>query len=87
LELGFPEASKIMALIGVFAHKDTPEEVKKILSDAFKKTFEDPEFKKGIEKIGDEPRFGGPELMIESIKRQEEVTIPILKELGTYVGN
>jgi tripartite-type tricarboxylate transporter receptor subunit TctC len=76
-----------VALIGVFAHKDTPEEVRKILSDAFKKTFEDPEFKKGIEKIGDEPRFGGPELMIESIKRQEEVTIPILKELGTYVGN
>lgn len=87
LELGFPEASKIMAMIGVFAHKDTPGEVKKILSDVFKKTFEDPEFKKGIEKIGDEPRFGGPELMIESIKRQEEVTIPILKELGTYVGN
>jgi tripartite-type tricarboxylate transporter receptor subunit TctC len=87
LELGFPEASKIMAMIGVFAHKDTPEEVKKILSDAFKKTFEDPEFKKGIEKIGDEPRFGGPEMMIESIKRQEEVTVPILKELGTYVGN
>ena len=87
LELGFPEASKIMALIGVFAHKDTPEDVKKVLSDAFKKTFEDPEFKKGIEKIGDEPRFGGPELMTESIKRQEEVTVPILKELGTYVGN
>jgi tripartite-type tricarboxylate transporter receptor subunit TctC len=87
LELGFPEASKIMALIGVFAHKDTPDGVKKVLSDAFKKTFEDPEFKSGIEKIGDEPRFGGPELMIGSIKRQEEVTVPILKELGTYVGN
>jgi len=87
LELGYPEAAKIMALIGVFANKDTPEDVKKILSDAFKKTFEDPEFKKGIEKIGDEPRFGGPELMIQSIKRQEEVTVPILKELGTYVGN
>jgi tripartite-type tricarboxylate transporter receptor subunit TctC len=87
LELGYPEASKIMALVGVFAHKDTPEDVKKVLSEAFKKTFEDPEFKKGIEKIGDEPRFGGPEIMRDSIKRQEEVTVPILKELGTYVGN
>jgi hypothetical protein len=26
-------------------------------------------------------------MMIESIKRQEDVTVPILKELGTYVGN
>jgi tripartite-type tricarboxylate transporter receptor subunit TctC len=87
IELGFPAATKLKTLLGVFAHKDTPEEVKRILSDAFKKTFEDPEFKKGIEKIGDEPRFGGPELILESIKEGEEIAAPILKELGIYVGN
>ncbi len=86
-ELGFPEAATFIPLLGVFAHKDTPEEVKKILFDAFKRAFEDPEFKKGIERIGDEPRFGGPELIIESIKKQEEISVPILKELGMYVGN
>ena len=87
LELGFPEAAKLMPYVGVFAHKDTPEDVKKVLDAAFKKSFEDPDFKKGIERIGDEPTFGGPELMAESIKRQEEITVPILKDLGIYVGN
>jgi tripartite-type tricarboxylate transporter receptor subunit TctC len=86
-ELGFPEATKFKTLIGVYAHKDTPEEIKKILSDAFNKTFEDPEFKKGIETIGDEPRFGGPELVIESIKEGEEIGVPLLKEFGLYVGD
>jgi tripartite-type tricarboxylate transporter receptor subunit TctC len=87
IELGFPEAAKLMPLLGVWVHKDTPGEVKKILTDTFKKAFEDPEFKKGIEKIGDEPRFGGPEKMMELIKIQEEVSVPVLKELGIYVGN
>ena len=61
--------------------------VKKVLTDAFNKAFEDPDFKKGIDRIGDEPRFGGAELMMEAIKREEKVTVPILKELGIYVGN
>jgi tripartite-type tricarboxylate transporter receptor subunit TctC len=85
-ELGFPEAA-FKSLLGVLVHKDTPEDVKKVLTDAFNKTFEDPDFKKGIDRIGDEPRFGGPELMMEAIKREEKVTVPILKELGIYVGN
>lgn len=55
--------------------------------DAFKKTSGDPEFKKGIENIGDEPRFGGPEFIIESIKEGGEIGVPILRELGLYVGN
>jgi tripartite-type tricarboxylate transporter receptor subunit TctC len=87
LELGFPDAAKLVELYGIFAHKDTPENVRKILFDAFKKTFEDPEYKKGVEKIGDEPKFAGPELIAERIKEQEKITVPILKELGIYVGN
>jgi tripartite-type tricarboxylate transporter receptor subunit TctC len=87
LELGFPEVAKLKSLLGVYAHKDTPEEIKKILGVAFKKVFEDPEFKQGIEKIGDEPRFGGPEFMMEAIKECEKLGVPILKELGIYIGN
>lgn len=86
-ELGFAEATKMKTLLGVYAHKDTPEEVKKILFDAFKKTFDDPEFKEGVEKLGDEPLFEGPEFINQSIKEGGEVGVPILKELGIYVGN
>jgi tripartite-type tricarboxylate transporter receptor subunit TctC len=85
-ELGFLEATKLTTLLGVYVHKDTPEEVKRVLLDAFKKTSEDQEFKKGIENIGDEPRFGGPEFIIESIKEGVEIGVPILRELGLYVG-
>jgi tripartite-type tricarboxylate transporter receptor subunit TctC len=85
VELGFPEAA-IPSFVGLYAHKSTPEDIKKTLTDALKKTYEDPEFKKGIEKLGEEPRFGGPEFMKEAIKKGGEVGVPILKELGLYVG-
>lgn len=85
VELGFPEVAKLPTFFGLYAHKDTPEEIKKILIDTFKKTYEDPGFKKGIEKIGEEPRFGGPEFMMEAIRNGEKVAIPLLKEFGLYV--
>jgi tripartite-type tricarboxylate transporter receptor subunit TctC len=85
-ELGFPEAARLPTLVGLYAHKNTPEEIKKTLFNAFKKTYEDPEFKKGIEKFGEEPRFEGPGFLNETIKKSEEVGTPILKELGLYVG-
>jgi tripartite-type tricarboxylate transporter receptor subunit TctC len=85
VELGFPEAA-IPTFVGLYAHKSTPEDIKKTLTDALKKTYEDPEFKKGIEKFGEEPRFGGPEFIKEAIKKGGEVAVPILKELGLYVG-
>jgi len=84
-ELNFPEVAKISALIGVYAHKNTPEDIKKILFDVFKKTYENPEFKKGIENLGEELRFEGPESLKEIIKKTQEVGVPILKELGLYV--
>lgn len=86
VELGFPEAAKIATIFGLYVHKNTSEKIKKILFDGFKKTYEDPEFKKGIEKLGEEPKFGGAEFINESIKKTEEVGVPILKELGLYVG-
>jgi tripartite-type tricarboxylate transporter receptor subunit TctC len=86
-ELGFLEATKLRTLLGVYAHKDTPESVRNILFTAFKKIADDPEFKKGISNIGDEPMFGGAEFIAESIREGMEIGVPILKELGLYVGN
>jgi tripartite-type tricarboxylate transporter receptor subunit TctC len=81
-ELGFPDL--IITHQGFHIHKDTPEDIKQTLFDAFKKTFEDPEFKKGVVNIGVEPVFGGTEFMRNSMKKAEEVGVPILKELGLY---
>lgn len=81
-ELGFPEAGIFSAVVGLYALKDTPEKDKKALIDAFQKTCADPEFKKGIEKIGDEHRCWGPETMKEAIKKAEEISMPIIKEFG-----
>jgi tripartite-type tricarboxylate transporter receptor subunit TctC len=85
-ELGFPEAAKLATFVGLYAHKNTPEDIKKILINTSKKIYDDPEFKKGIEEFGDEPRFGGPEFIMEAIKKGEEVGVPIIKELGLYIG-
>lgn len=87
VELGFPEMKKAVVYAGYFIHRDTPEQIKKILFDAFKKTYEDPEFKKRLEKIGDSPRFEGSEFVKEKIKEGEEIVVPVLKEFGLYVGN
>jgi tripartite-type tricarboxylate transporter receptor subunit TctC len=83
-ELGFP--GHVVTYSGIYAHKDTPEHIQKTLFEAFKKTYETAEFKKAIESIGDEPRFGGREFIKESIKKMGEVQLPIIRELGLYVG-
>jgi len=83
-ELGFPE--QIIVHQGFHIHKNTPGDVKKTLFDTLRKIYEDPEFKKGVERIGLELRFGDSEFMKTSIRKAEEVGVPILKELGLYVG-
>jgi len=85
-ELGFPEAGRLTPHVGFCVHKDTPEEIKRTLFAAFKKSYEDPTLRDGLEKLGDEPRFGDAEFLRQAIKRSEEVGIPVLKELGLYVG-
>ena len=84
-DLGFPEVTKLMNLVGVYAHKDTPETVQKSLYEVFKKVYEHPGFKEKIEELGEEPRFEGREFTKDQIKINEEVAIPIIKELGLYV--
>jgi tripartite-type tricarboxylate transporter receptor subunit TctC len=86
-ELGFAETAKMRTLLGIYAHRETPEEIKKTLFAACKMAYEDAEFRKGVEKIGDEPRFYGPGVIVESISMGAEVGVPILKELGIFRGD
>jgi tripartite-type tricarboxylate transporter receptor subunit TctC len=83
-ELGYPEAV-LPTYVGLYVHKNTPPDVLKRLREVFKKIYDDPEFKKGIERMGEVPKWGGPEFIQAGIKHQEKVGIPILKELGLYV--
>jgi tripartite-type tricarboxylate transporter receptor subunit TctC len=85
-EIGYPDLTRLTPFVGLYVHKDTPPQIRKILTDALKKTYDDPDFKKAVEKMGDEPRFGGPEFISESIKHGAEIGVPMLKELGLYVG-
>ena len=71
---------------GIYARKDVPEPIKRVLSDVCKKIFDDPDFRKGIQKLGGQPRYGGPDFIRAAIKKTDEIGIPILKELGLYVG-
>ena len=86
VELGFPEAARLRVLLGLYAHKDTPDEVKTKITETIKKVCGDPEFKKGMDRIGEQPRFAEAGLMRETIVKGEEVSVPILKELGLYVA-
>jgi tripartite-type tricarboxylate transporter receptor subunit TctC len=85
-ELGFPDAAKLATYLGLYAHKNTPDEIKSYLMALSKKIYDDPKFKKGIEQLGEEPQFGGPEFMRERIRKAEEVGVPMLKEVGLYIG-
>ena len=80
-ELGIPDAA-MPSHWGIYIHKDIPEPIKKVLSDLCKKVYDDPEFRKNIEKLGDQPRFGDPDFIRAAMKRQADIGIPILKELG-----
>ena len=85
-EAGFPEMGKLAIYTGFYVHKDTPPDVKKTISDGFGKVTDDPEFKKAVEKVGEELKLGGPDFIKEAIKSAEEVGIPIVKQLGLYKG-
>ena len=83
-ELGYPDAV-LPTYVGLYVHKNTPETIKKTLMDTCRKIYDDPKLKRGIEMIGEEPKWGGPDFIRESIKKQQEIGIPVLKEIGLYV--
>lgn len=84
-ELGFSEIADLRSFWGLFVHKNTPEKAKGTLLDAFKKAFQDSEYKTKVGRTGEIPRFEGPEFMKEAIKKSERIGVPIIKELGLYV--
>jgi tripartite-type tricarboxylate transporter receptor subunit TctC len=84
-ELGFPDAA-FPSFWGIYVRKDVPEPIKKVLADLCKKIAEDPDYRKGIERMGGgQVRYAGPEFIREAIKKLEQIGIPVLKELGLYV--
>jgi len=85
VELGFPEMAKLPTYVGLYVHKETPEPIKKLLLDAMTKTYQDADFQKQLQTLGEEPRFAGPDAMKETIKVSEAAAEPMLKELGLYV--
>ncbi len=85
-ELGYPEVAKFRTLLSFYAHKNVPEEMRRTLLEAFKKTFEDPEFKKAFDTFGEAPVFAGPEVIKKQILEESKLTVPLLKEWGLYVG-
>lgn len=86
VELGFPDAAKLATDVALFVHKNTPEHIKKYLIGVSKQIYDDPRFKKLADIGGEDPKFGGPEFVKESIMKAEEVSVPILKEVGLYQG-
>ena len=70
-ELGFPDAA-LPTYYGFYMRKDTPEAIKKALSGLFKKISEDPHCRNSIEKMGGQPRYGGPDFMKAAIERQKK---------------
>lgn len=84
MELGFPDAA-LLTYFGIYVRKDTPAPIKKHLANLCNKISEDPVFRKSVEKLGGRLRFGGPEFLTAAIKRQAEIGVPILKEIGLYV--
>jgi tripartite-type tricarboxylate transporter receptor subunit TctC len=86
VELGFPDACKLATYVGVYAHRNTPENIKSYLVGVLKKIYDDPRFRKGVQDLGEDLKYGNPEWVMDSIRKAEEITVPILKEVGLYVG-
>jgi tripartite-type tricarboxylate transporter receptor subunit TctC len=85
-DLGYTEAAKLMTFGGLYAHRNTPDDIKNYLMGVSKKIYDDPRFKKLPDMGGEDPRWGGPDFIRQKIKDAEEMGIPILKELGLYTG-
>ena len=85
VELGYPEVGKLATYVGLFAHANIPDKARAVLTEAMKKTCEDPDYKKWVEKVGEAYVCGGPELLKDAITKGETVVTPLLKQLDLYV--
>lgn len=85
VEKGYTEPALLGAYTGLYVHRKTPPAIVKTLTDLCKKIYDDPEYVPAVEKIGQDPLYGDAEFLKKMIKKQAEIGIPILKELGLYV--
>jgi tripartite-type tricarboxylate transporter receptor subunit TctC len=67
---------------GVAAPPGTPDEVIKILADAFEKVHKDPEVKKKMDQNAFKTEFMGPEASLALVKKKMVEYEAIMKELG-----
>jgi tripartite-type tricarboxylate transporter receptor subunit TctC len=67
---------------GVAAPPGTPDEVVKVLADAFDKVMKDPEVKKKMDQNGFKTEFMGPEASLALVKKKMVEYEVIMKELG-----
>ncbi|MTW87436.1 hypothetical protein F3157_17540 [Virgibacillus dakarensis] len=67
---------------GLFAPKELPDDILKILDSAFKKTLEDPEFIAGMKNLQLEPNYKGPGDFAKIIKTKHDNDEIMLKNLN-----
>jgi tripartite-type tricarboxylate transporter receptor subunit TctC len=67
---------------GVAAPPGTPDDVIKVLADAFEKVMKDPEVKKKMDQNGFKTEFMGPEASLELVKKKMVEYEAIMKALG-----
>ena len=67
---------------GVAAPPGTPDEVIKVLADAFDKVMKDPEVKKKMDQNGFKTEFMGPEASLDLVKKKMVEYEEIMKALG-----
>lgn len=67
---------------GVAAPPGTPDDVVKILADAFEKVHKDPEVKKKMDQNGFKTEFMGPEASLALVKKKMVEYEAIMKQLG-----
>ena len=75
-ELGFPDAAKLATDAALFVRRNTPEHIKNYLIGVSKQIYDDPRFARLPDMGGEDPKYGGPRVAKESIKRAEEITFP-----------
>ena len=73
---------EIVAWTGLFAPKDTPDEVVNIISDAYKKTLEDPEVVKTFESMGYTPQYKDAGEYAKIIEDEFKSNEQVLKSIG-----
>jgi tripartite-type tricarboxylate transporter receptor subunit TctC len=79
-ELGYPIVEG--AYRGVAAPPGTPDDVIKVLAEAFDKVMKDPEVKKKMDQNGFKTEFMGPEASLDLVKKKMVEYEVIMKELG-----